>query len=187
MTEKPKELEDFFIQTIEQSVNRHQLDVSGQAKDYIATMLLKFADTLQLFPEQNAGIWLEPLTLQCQRIMGETNALQRKKRQQELGDHCLFLTGYFYDFLLRHGQANVGYYALIGSTAYQQTGQFPLVEMSQKFNELYLVIGDLHLPQLDEKKVLEIYDKWLQTGDRYYASLLLGKGIVPQRITKGSN
>ena len=61
--------------------------------------------------------------------------------------------------------------------------------MSREFETLYLVIGDLHLPELDtEEKVMEIYERWLKTdGDKYYESLLLGKGIVPQKIKLDSN
>ena len=50
-----------------------------------------------------------------------------------------------------------------------------------------MVIGDLHLPQLDEQKTLEVYERWQKTRDRYYASLLLGKGIVPREIKIANN
>mgnify|MGYP001609373878 CR=1 FL=1 len=182
----PENLPLFLEQTVDRAVVRHKLDVSIETKNYLAGMLANFAETINLFPDQNAETWLEPLTIQCQRITQETNILQRRSQQQQLGDHCLFLVGYFYDFLRRHGEANVRYYSSVGSTAYRQTGRKPFVEVGKKFNELYLVIADLHLPQLDEKKTLEIYERWEKTEDRYYASLLLGKGIMPQRLQRGN-
>ena len=38
-----------------------------------------------------------------------------------------------------------------------------------------------------EKKTVEIYERWEKTRDKYYASLLLGKGIVPKRIKIDKN
>ncbi|GEM_PF-3006516 len=187
MIENASELENYVSQNIELAVARHRLEVSSEIKKYLTTMLTKFTETIKLFPEQNAGIWLEPLTMQCHRITEETNIMQRRNQQQQLGDHCLFLVGYFYDFLRRHGKANIHYYSSVGSSAYRQTGKTPFVEVGQKFNELYLVIADLHLPQLDEQKTLEIYERWEKTRDKYYASLLLGKGIVPREIKIANN
>ena len=40
------------------------------------------------------------------------------------------------------------------------------------------VIGDLHLHSLDEKKTLELYDKFIQTKDKRYSSMLYAKGFV---------
>ena len=184
MTPKPKELEDFFTETIEQALNRHKLDVSDKARNYIITMLERFADTLKLFPEQR----IEPITFQYQRLVEETNRVWQRELGQELGDHCLFLVGYFYDFVRRGGDGQVEYHSQIGSTAYQQTGKYPLVELASNFTDLYLVIGDLHLPELDDpEKLMQVYQKWEKTKDRYYASLLVGKGIVPGRLKEENN
>ncbi|MDP3698479.1 MAG: hypothetical protein Q8R47_02735 [Nanoarchaeota archaeon] len=177
----------FVDQGIGQAMERHKLKVAPETSRYLTTMLARFAETTALFPDKNSGTWLEPLTIQCHRITEETNLLQRRNQQQQLGEHCLFLVGYFYDFLRRHGEANVRYYSSIGSTAYQQTGRAPFVEVGQKFTDLYLVIGDLHLPQIDEKRLVEIYERWEKTKDKYYASLLLGKGIVPREIKIANN
>ena len=171
---------EFFTETIEQAIDRHQADVSKPVRNYLVEMLQRFLDTPLAHDE--------PITFQYQRTLAETYRL-RQQQQRELGDHCLFLVGYFYDFVRREGQSNVHYYAQIGSAAYQKAGRHPFTEMSREFETLYLVIGDLHLPELDtEEKVMEIYERWLKTdGDKYYESLLLGKGIVPQKIKLDSN
>ena len=42
-----------------------------------------------------------------------------------------------------------------------------------------MVIGDMHLPELDnEKKLLDVYQRWRKTLDERYASLLLAKGCI---------
>jgi len=183
----PEGLLSALEQEVEQAIGRHKLKVTPETSRYLTAMLAKFAETTALFPDKNCGTWLEPLTIQCHRITEETDALLRRNQQQQLGDHCLFLVGYFYDFIRRHGEATVRYYSSIGSTAYQQLGRSPFIEVGQKFADLYLVIGDLHLPQLDEKKTVEIYERWEKTRDKYYASLLLGKGIVPKELQKANN
>lgn len=168
----------FLAESIDQAIARHQIEISVPAREYVLKMLGRFAEAVKVSSES--------ITFQYQRILGETYELHKRHLSQQLGDHCLFLVGYFYDFVRRAGEGQVEYHAQMGSAAYQEAGKYPFAELADKFPELYLVIGDLHLPNLDQEKILDVYKKWLETGDRYYESLLLGKGIVPQRI-KESN
>ena len=173
----------YLCNSVDQAVERHQLDLSALAQHYLVEMLERFADTLQFMPQQR----LEPVCFQYQRLADQMNKLQRVQLQAELGDHCLFLVGYFYDFVRSSGKAQVKYHSQIGSSAYQQTGIPLFTELARNFNDLYLVIADLHLPELDQpQKLMDIYQKWTATKDSYYASLLLGKGITPL-VSKGRN
>ena len=165
-------------QTIAQAAERHQLELSVPARAYLVEMLERFAENFGMYKD----VWLTPVTFQYQHLNQELNRVQRMQRQRDLGDHCLFLVGYFYDFVRQNGEGQVRYHAQIGSTAYQQTGKHPYLELGQKFDTIYLMIGDLHLPSIDEKKLIEIYGRWEETKDRYYASLLIGKGIIPQSL-----
>ncbi len=166
-------------QTIDQAAARHKVVLTTPAREYLLEMLERFAEDFGLYQET----WLTPLTFQYQRINDEVNRAQRMQLQRQLGDHCLFLVGYFYDFVRQHGEGQVRYHAQLGSAAYQQIGRIPYRELGQKFDTIYLVIGDLHLPQIDEKKIITLYQKWLETGDSYYKSLLIGKGIMPKKIS----
>lgn len=177
-----EELPAALDQIIHQAVERHKLELSMPAKEYLVEMLGRFAENFELYKD----VWLTPVTFQYQRINHELNRVQRMQLQRDLGDHCLFLVGYFYDFVRKHGEGQVRYHAEMGSAAYKQIGRIPYLELAQKFSDLYLIIGDLHLPSIDEKKLIEIYGRWEKTRDRYYASLLIGKGILPQPL-KGNN
>src|SRR3989344_3610135 len=168
---------------VEQAIGRHKLALTPPAQQYLVEMLERFAENFGLHKD----VWLTPITFQYQRISDELNKAQRMQLQRDLGDHCLFLVGYFYDFVRKHGEGQVRYHAQIGSAAYQRMGRTPYLELAQKFDNLYLIIGDLHLPQLDERRTIEIYERWEETRDRYYASLLVGKGIIPQSLKKNSN
>jgi len=167
---------------VQQAVKRHGLVITPPAQQYLVEMLERFAKYFGLYKDT----WLTPITLQYHHINDELNNAQRMQLQRDLGDHCLFLVGYFYDFVRKQGEGQVRYHAQIGSAAYQQTGKSPLVEIGQKFSELYLIIGDLHLPSIKGKRLIEVYERWEETKDWYYASLLMGKGIVP-RSFKGNN
>ncbi len=47
------------------------------------------------------------------------------------------------------------------------------------FEGLATVVGDLHLKRLDdEQALLDVYDRFLKTGDHRYAHLLQAKGIA---------
>ena len=178
-----EDLTSFLNQSIERAIERHKLELTPPAQQYLVEMLERFAEHFSLHKD----LWLTPVTFQYQRINDELNRAQRMQLQRDLGDHCLFLVGYFYDFIRKQGEGQIKYHAQIGSAAYRQTGRTPFVEVGQKFGDLYLVIGDLHLPQLDERRTIEIYERWEETRDRYYASLLTGKGIIPQPLKKNSN
>jgi|SRR3989344_5143076 len=182
MIENTLKSQDFFNKTIELSLARHGLEVSDQAKNYLSGMLAQFSEDMELHKD-----WMQPITFRYQQVMEQTQKLQRQQSSRELGDHCLFLVGYFYEFVARHGQGQVQYHTEIGSNAYQQAGRTPYAELANKFTDLYLVIGDLHLPTLNNEKIVELYQKWLQRGDKYYESLLLGKGVIPQRVKAGKN
>lgn len=172
-----KEMRNFFTDTVEQAITRQQLDLSRTARKYLVDMLERFADPVKQ-PTSND----EPITFQYSRILRETYRLRQEQLQQQLGDHCLFLVGYFYDALRKKGEGQIEYHSQIGAAAYQDAGIYPFAELAQKFNDLYIVVGNLHLPELDrQEKLADVYQKWLETGDRYYESLLLGKGVVPQR------
>jgi len=177
------DLPSFLDKSVEQAIERHKVRLSAPAQQYLVEMLGRFAETFGLYQET----WLTPVTFQYQRMSDELNRVQRMQLQRDLGDHCLFLVGYFYDFVRKYGEGQIKYHAQIGSTAYQQIGRIPYLELGEKFDTIYLIIGDLHLPQLDEKKTVEIYERWEKTRDKYYASLLLGKGIIPKELQKANN
>jgi hypothetical protein len=179
MDKTKKELHTFFEETIEGAVARHQLGVSNLARNYLIGMLDRFALTEELFPLGQP----DTITFQYFKVLQETYKLRQQQLNQQLGDHCLFLVGYFYDFIRKQGEGQVQYYSDIGSGAYGELGTYPFAELAHKFDDLYVIIGNLHLPELNkDENVVKMYQKWQETQDRYYESLLLAKGIVPQKV-----
>ncbi|MEK6900206.1 MAG: hypothetical protein AABX05_03720 [Nanoarchaeota archaeon] len=182
-------LKDFLKESIDHSLARHKVDLSALAQEHVVAMLKEFSESEHLFVRSESGSArnvLEPITFQYQQIHEQASFLARLEKQQQLGDHCLFLVGYFYDFVRRDGKSMIRYHARIGASAYEKTGIPPFTEMAKKFSDLCFVISDLHLPQLDEEGLMQVYNRWIITGDKYYKSLLTGKGINPVKV-KGIN
>jgi hypothetical protein len=171
-------LREYLERSIDTAIDRHDLNISDDARKHVISVLEKFSVSLELFEDDSYG--LEPITFQYFQAAKEMGIFSRLQKHEKLGDHCLFLLGYFYDMVRKQGKSQVNFHADTGSSAYRETGN---VELATNFPSLCYVISDLHLPSIDsDEKIVELYQKWQRTEDRYYESLLLGKGIVPQKF-----
>ncbi|MDP3639853.1 MAG: hypothetical protein Q8R53_01480 [Nanoarchaeota archaeon] len=185
-------LKEHFFSVIEEAISRRNLEVSAHSRAYLVDLLASFARPEQLFRKFRYGFiegeGLEPLGLKYFTALQDSSKRVQNLQLKDLGDQCLFLTGYFYDYLRQQGVAYVEYHYTLGSTAYASLGsrlqREPVVrelfsELAERFKDFCIVIGDMHLPSLDnEKKLLEVYERWRQTFDERYASLLLAKGCI---------
>lgn len=185
-------LKEHFFSVIEEAIGRRNLEVSAHSRAYLVDLLASFARPEQLFRKFRYGFveseGLEPLGLKYLMALQESSKRVQNLQLKDLGDQCLFLTGYFYDYLRRQGVSYVEYHYTLGSTAYASLGsrlqQEPVIselfgELAERFKDFCMVIGDMHLPALDdEKKLLDVYQRWRQTLDERYASLLLAKGCI---------
>ena len=75
----------------------------------------------------------------------------------------------------------------MGSSAYHRFSKFLhrqgfqdslFDELSDRFGDLGLVIGDLHLVDITDKRLIELLDKYQTTGSERYRTLLQAKGIM---------
>ncbi len=181
-----KILDENFREIIDQSAQRRFKDISLATKDYLARMLTSFASPEKLFKEYHFGsvssYGLEPITFQLANCLESESTSVHASRLRNLGDHCLFLTGYLYDFVRKRGKSQVEFHYQVGSTAYLQLGRSSqnnlFTELGDRFVNLSTLIGDLHLPQLEGKKLFDLYEQWLETKDERYASLLLAKNFT---------
>jgi len=187
-----KQLELFFHEHVNESTERRRIDLSDYGKIYLTRMLTDYAASDKLFRayefEKIKGEGLVPITLQYLSSFNCPN-FQKRIKLKELADDCLFLVGYFYDFIRKDGRGQVKYHYNLGTSAYQSLGNLIarernmstlFFELSDKFIDLSLIIGDVHIPSLKGEKLLETYKKWERTKDTRYLSLLTAaqKGLV---------
>ena len=179
-------LDDNFREIIDRSAKRRFKEVSLATKDYLVRMLTSFARPEKLFKKYQfgsvSGYGLEPITFQLANCLESESTSIHASRLRDLGDHCLFLTGYLYDFVRKRGKSQVEYHYQVGSSAYLQLGQSSqnnlFTELGNRFVNFSTLIGDLHLPQLEGKKLFDLYGQWLETKDERYASLLRAKNFT---------
>ena len=183
----------FFHEHVNESVERRKISLSDYGRIYLANMLTDYAASDKLFRayefEKIKGEGLVPITLQYLSSFNSSN-FQKRVKLKELADDCLFLVGYFYDFIRKDGKEQVKYHYYLGTTAYQSLGNLTAArernmsalffELSDKFIDLSLIIGDMHIPSLKGEKLFETYKKWERTKDSRYLSLLTAvqKGLV---------
>ena len=179
-------LEIFFHQHVDESVERRRIALSDYGRIYLAKMLSDYAHSDKLFRsyqfDKITGEGLVPITFQYLSSFNLPYSLKSRKLK-ELADDCLFLTGFFYDFLRKGGIGQIKYHYALGSSAYHSLGNLSarkektmsalFFELSDKFIDLSIIIGDLHLPSLKGESLKETYLKWEKTRDPRYLSLLI--------------
>ncbi|MBU1111619.1 MAG: hypothetical protein ABH824_00590 [Nanoarchaeota archaeon] len=154
---------------VTQSISIHCRDLSNDVGLYLTQMLAEFVRSESLFSEYRfehvSGYGLEPITFQVQRV-----SVERPYSLRELGDHCLFLVGYFYDFIRAWGNDNVNYHCSVGASSYNRYGSLfrnePQIsnlfsEMALRFSDLGKVIGDLRLSEFNnDKKLFKLLERY---------------------------
>jgi hypothetical protein len=104
---------------------------------------------------------------------------------KQLGDFCLYLSGYFYQRAERGGFSHL--HRQTGSSAYKIYSRFLhgqgfreslFDELSIRFDDISLLIGDLHLEQLTDTRLLELLDRYQRSGSERDRTLLQAKGIM---------
>lgn len=188
-------VEDYFASSIEKSLVWRKLELSPRTRQYLVQMLTSFVRLDQLFNPREIGgkLRLEPISVQYFRALSE-RGLSRKLQLRKVGDECLFLTGYCYDFLSSAGKGQVQFRRDIGVSAYLSLAQGDIhdphnlsgvnlyQELARKFPDISAVVSDLHLPELDDpKNVVRLYEHWQQTNDTRYGEALIACGFLPPK------
>jgi len=167
----------YFKHGIQRISLAKNIPVSPLVVDYLAATLSDYLKSESLFRSFRYGPMeetqdLEPLTMMAAGQSDDNLAL-KKLKAQIVGNECLLLISFFYEFLLqKRGTAMVRHYGNLGSEAYQLRAELaqenqPFIELARKFWDISEVIRDL-----DQNKQFQN-----QLIDRHQA-VLLGKPVV---------
>jgi hypothetical protein len=175
------ELRNFFFESLTDSFERRDMHTKGEVTVYLVGLLERFIDRDVLFSEGS----LEPITFQRYHAQIEPVSLEKNNQLKSLGDHCLFLTGYFYDFIAKNGQDQVDYHYNVGASAYSELSNLAnqrteiYCSLSDRFPDYCECIGDIRLHSLSDSKIIEdALNGWLSTGDQKYFNLLATRGLL---------
>ena len=182
-----KKLYDYFADQVHRVNDHRNLQLSIDAIRYLSAMLVELSKTENVFP------WDEPTTLtelHCQA--NEANPRQALHLYKQLGDHALYISGFFSESLERK-TVGVEYYADMGGSAYYRAAGLTslagdLMALSQIFDELSHrfrhCVGVLsEVAEMDRsdsvEDIVRLYERWLTTRDPHTAERLNALGLLP--------
>jgi len=172
---------EFFRDLVESALQHQHLSAREGTSFYLVNLLAGF-----VHGDRTASTADEPLGVRFVKALQEAGARQRDKLRR-VGDHSLFISGFFADSLSR-SLVDVDYYIQLGENAYgslarQGDGTLGNVfdELAGKFPAFVDVLGEVseRTAMTSNKDLLRLYEKWLRTRSRRSGDLLTARGIVP--------
>ena len=172
---------EFFRDLVETALQHQHLSAREGTSFYLVNLLAGF-----VHGDRTASTADEPLGVRFVKALQEAGARQRDELRR-VGDHSLFISGFFADSLSR-SLVDVDYYIQLGEHAYgslarQADGSFGDVfdELAGKFPAFVDVLGEVseRTAMASNADLLRLYEKWLRTRSRRSGDLLASRGIVP--------
>lgn len=185
-----------FRDAVHETVRDEHFDATDTAAAYVVALLADFA-----IRGTTQSALQKPFTLSYAEAL-DAGGPERFERLRTLGDHVLYLNGFFAGYLASRGVAP-SYVNSLGARAYFAAGRMLktsallsggdavtapdlFAELSENFRmfvELLSHVADrlqansAHTPTA----MLRLYERWLRTGSKELAGALANHGILPKR------
>jgi len=178
---------EFFKEQLERAMEHQKVSTSAFTEHYLVSLLAGCVRGGGL-PAPDPGYDETPLAvLYVQALRASRH--ERVRLLRAMGDTALFVSGFFADSLSRT-LVDLGYYRAMGGQAYARLsreerglGYEPGVfeELSGRFTEFADVLSEVSEASrlVSDRSVLQLYERWVQTGSRRAAVLLAERGIAP--------
>lgn len=178
---------NFFLEVVEEAFAERQVSTYPQVKTYMVDLLTYFILTDNLWDsiDQSGRRTREMLSESLLRATGAEPRVKIEKLKK-LGDHSLYVSGFFSDSLQRK-IIDVDYYVDMGRTAFdalsssvdEDTHSQLYREIAQKFVELVDVLTLISQKAMiaDEENLLRLMDVYSRTGSPLLAETLVEKGF----------
>ena len=173
---------DFFRTEIKKISMEHQLKIQEMTEYYLVQLLSTHA-TPKEEPQNQDVITLAEL---FGKAFSTDNPKVRYLNLKQLGDHALFVSGFFPDMLLKKS-IDIEYYISMGEKAYAHLSSMPqqnvfskaYYELSHHFEQIIHILSQLSSEaQLSNNQdLLRLYERWLDSKDEHLRRLLQSKGI----------
>jgi len=179
---------EFFKEQLERAMEHQKVNTSAFTEHYLVSLLAGCVRGDGL-PAPDPGYDEMPLALLYVQAL-QSSRYERARLLRTMGDTALFVSGFFADSLNRT-LVGLSYYRAMGGEAYArlsreerslmgyQAGVFE--ELSGRFTEFADVISEVSEASrlVSDRSVLQLYERWVQTGSRRSAVLLAERGIAP--------
>ena len=170
-----------FHDLVQEAMAQQQIASSETTECYLVHLLERFASP------GRPDLLDPPLGIDYLRAF-ELPAAQRFETLRRVADTALFVTGVFVDCLDR-GLVGPDYYTALGRNAYAHLSTEmrrgglgdSFVELADRFPDFVRVLGAISALELfkTEQDALRLYKRWMQTGGRREADLLMRRGLIP--------
>jgi hypothetical protein len=178
---------EFFKEQLERAMEHQKVCTSAFTEHYLVSLLAGCVRGGGL-PAPEPGYDDMPLALLYVQAL-QASRHERARLLRAMGDTALFVSGFFAESLGRT-LVDLGYYRAMGGQAYARLsreertlGYEPRVfeELSGRFTEFADVLSEVSEASrlVSDRSVLQLYERWVQTGSRRAAVLLAERGIAP--------
>jgi hypothetical protein len=184
---------EFFREQLGKAMEHQKVSTSAFTEYYLVNLLTTCLRG-DLLPAPEPGYEETPLAIMYVKAM-QASRSDRARLLRAMGDTALFMSGFFAESLQRK-LADLAYYRAMGGRAYARLSQetntafAPAVfdELAGRFGQFADVlweVSETSLIQSGSHSVLQLYERWLQTGSRRSAELLASHGISPHPPGEG--
>jgi hypothetical protein len=184
---------EFFREQLTKALEHQRVSTSAFTEYYLVNLLAACVRGENL-PANEPGYDETPLALLYIRALRASRS-DRLRLLRAMGDNALFVSGFFADSLAR-GLVDLDYYRALGGHAYarlsseQQLPQGPDVfsELASRFSLFADVLAEVSETSslARSQSVVRLYERWLATGSRRAAMLLVERGIAPAPPATGT-
>ncbi len=178
---------EFFREQLSKAMDHQKVSTSAFTEYYLVNLLASCIRGDQLPVPEPADVET-PLALLYIRAVQSSRA-ERARLLRAMGDTALFVSGFFADSLQRK-LADLQYYHAMGGHAYarlshENASAFApdvfdeLAGRFAQFADVLWEVSEASRINVSNHAVLQLYERWLQTGSRRSADLLASRGIHP--------
>ena len=178
---------EFFREQLAKAMEHQKVSTSAFTEFYLVNLLTSCVRG-DLLPPPEPGLEDTPLAIMYVKAM-QASRTERTRLLRAMGDTALFVSGFFADSLQRK-LADLAYYRAMGGRAYaklsqeagSQFGPEVFDELAERFGEFADVLWEVSETsriQTSSHSVVQLYERWLQTGSPRSAQLLASQGITP--------
>jgi hypothetical protein len=180
-------IREYFLEAVSSALKHQSLVPDEATSSYLVDLLCEFAIGAKIDLEQALAFILAEslISLPSQSI----------DQLKQVGDHSLYVSGFFSDSL-RRSKIDLDYYLVLGATAYKRLsrtfrrlgGRNQLVivysELGQEFARFVEVLTDVRNQSahpIAAPNIAELYEEWLRTGDETASRKLQAAGVLTVR------
>ena len=186
-------VESFFEDAVREAAVGRGYDPNAPSTLYLSGVLAAYAKAEGISREAVE----RPLTLVLAEALATTVVAERFSRLRGLGDHVLYVSGFFADHIESRGVAPK-FVRSVGKTAYDAAGAMlrraggeargpdVFCELASNFDDLADVLSDVAdalraESARDPRSVLELYERWMRRSSNALTEALARAGVVPTR------